>query len=109
MGDEQNTGQGQTPAANTEQTSSRAIIALVLGIVGFFFCQPLGIAAWIMGGRERKAIAAGQAPQSGMGLATAAWIIGIIDTILLIVGIVVAVVVIILSIVAAGTATAPRF
>ena len=32
-----------------ESASSQAIIALVLGIVGFIFCQPIGIAAWILG------------------------------------------------------------
>ena len=32
-----------------ETASSQAVIALVLGIVGFIFCQPIGIAAWILG------------------------------------------------------------
>ncbi len=74
---------GSTPPP--EPASSQAIIALVLGIVGFLFCTPLGIAAWIIGQKERAAIKRGESPEAGMGLATAGWIIGIVDTVIFIV------------------------
>ena len=75
-------GQTTGPSA-TESASSQAIIALVLGILGILCgILPLGIAAWIMGAKERKAIERGESPQAGMGLATAGWILGIIETVL---------------------------
>ncbi len=84
-----------TPAP--ESASSQAIIALVLGIVGFLFCTPLGIAAWIIGAKERKAIQRGESPEAGMGLATAGWIIGIVDTVIFIVVIVIVILVLLLG------------
>ena len=67
-----------------ESASSQAVIALILGIVGLVFCQLIGIAAWIIGAKERNAIKRGESPEAGMGLATAGWILGIIDTIIII-------------------------
>ena len=89
-----------------ETASSQAVIALVLGIVGFIFCQPIGIAAWIIGAKERKAIERGESPEAGMGLATAGWILGIIDTVLTILGVLAAIaffILIILGVIASGT------
>ena len=80
-----------------ESASSQAIIALVLGIVGFLFCTPLGIAAWIIGAKERKAIQQGESPEAGMGLATAGWIIGIVDTVILIIVVLVIILILVLG------------
>ena len=74
-----------------ESPSTQAIIALVLGIVGLF-CNPFGIAAWIIGQKERNAIKRGESPESGLGLATAGWILGIVDTVLLIISVLAAIV-----------------
>ncbi|HDZ86460.1 hypothetical protein LCGC14_1750490 [marine sediment metagenome] len=72
-----------TPAP--ESASTQAITALILGIVGLVFCQLIGIAAWIIGAKERNAIKRGESPEAGMGLATAGWILGIIDTALIVI------------------------
>lgn len=99
---------GQTQAAPQKpagQPSQRAIIALILGIVGFFFFQPLGIVAWVMGQRERNAIARGESPKEGMGLATAGWILGIIDTVLFVLIIIGIIIFIIILIIAASSGT----
>lgn len=96
----------QTQAAPQQpagQASQRAIISLILGIVGFFFFQPLGIIAWVMGQRERNAIARGESPKEGMSLATAGWILGIIDTILFILVIVGIIIFIIIFVIAAAS------
>ncbi len=78
-----------------ESASTQAIIALVLGIVGLF-CNPFGIAAWIIGQKERNAIKRGESPEAGMGLATAGWILGIIDTVLLILSILAGMIILVL-------------
>lgn len=96
MVEEQTPTQGAPAPSKGDQASGRAIGALVIGIVGFLFCQPLGIAAFIMGGREKKAIEAGQAPQAGLGIATAGWILGIIDIVLTIIGLIFGVIFLIL-------------
>ena len=97
---------GQTTGSPApESASSQAVIALVLGIVGLLFCQPIGIAAWIIGAKERKAIERGESPEAGMGLATAGWILGIIDTVLTIlvfIGLIIFFVLIIIGSFAAG-------
>lgn len=94
-----------TPQQQPEGASSRSIVALVLGLIGLFFCQPVGIAAWIIGSRERDAIANGESPQAGMGLATAGWILGIIDTILFVLSIIGAIIILILAITGVFTTT----
>lgn len=76
-------------------SSGNATLALVLGIVGLLgglgscccclfaalgLCAPFG---WYLGRRELAAIAAGQAPQSGQGMAQTGMICGIIGSALL--------------------------
>lgn len=73
-----------SPPPASGQASSRATLALILGIVGIVLCPPVAVAAWIIGVQERRAIAAGQSPQAGQGMATAGWVMGIIGTIILI-------------------------
>ncbi|MHC4914870.1 MAG: DUF4190 domain-containing protein [Planctomycetota bacterium] len=75
--------------------STLAVPAFVLGLVGLLLSLPtscfcygvpalvggaLGIAAWIMGHRERSRIAAGEVAPNGM--VTAAYVLGIIATIM---------------------------
>lgn len=51
-------------------------------------CQPLGIAAWVMGNGDLKQIDAGTMNPEGRSLTNAGRICGIIGTIFLIIGIV---------------------
>jgi hypothetical protein len=86
-------GTGMQPAS----ASSRAVTALVLGLVGFFCCNLVGPVAWYLGQQERKAIRAGLSSQAGDGMALAGMIIGIIDTALMVMGLVFLVVWIVVS------------
>lgn len=71
--------------------SGRATWSLVLGLLGLFcggcclgiFCSPL---AWFLGASEVSDIRRGLAPPSGEGRATAGKILGIIGTILTLLG-----------------------
>ncbi|MCH7664694.1 MAG: DUF4190 domain-containing protein [Acidobacteria bacterium] len=72
---------GAAPAS-----SNRPTIALVLGILGVVCCGLVAPVAWFMGSAELKAIRAGSAPAAGEGLAKAGMILGIIGTVLLLVG-----------------------
>jgi hypothetical protein len=71
------------PAAPAQSSGNRGTIALVLGIISIVCCAFLGPVAWILGKQELNAIAAGQAPASGEGVAKAGMILGIIGTILI--------------------------
>ncbi len=68
----------------------RGTMVLVFGILSLVFCAPLGIAAWIMGSKDLKEMAAGTMDSSGRGTTNAGRICGIIGTMLLIIGFVVA-------------------
>ena len=77
-------GTGMQPA----KASGNAVTALVLGVAGFFCCNLVGPVAWYMGHQERKAIRAGLSSPAGDGMALAGMILGIIDTVLLVVALV---------------------
>ena len=70
----------------------RGTLILVFGILGLVICLPLGIAAWIMGNGDLKQIDAGTMDPSGRSMTNAGKIIGMIATILWIIGIVAGVV-----------------
>lgn len=72
---------GSAPASSNKPT-----ISLVLGILGVVCCGLLGPIAWYMGSAELKAIRAGTAPAKGEGVAKAGMILGIIATVLLLIG-----------------------
>lgn len=69
-------------------SSSQATMSLVLGIVGIVCCGLAAPFAWWMGKKELAAIDAGTNPEAGRGLATAGKILGIIGTILLVLGLI---------------------
>lgn len=75
------------PVAPTAPSSNRGTIALVLGIISIVCCAFVGPVAWYLGKKELNAIAAGQAPASGEGVAKAGMILGIIGTVLFLFGI----------------------
>jgi hypothetical protein len=72
------------PIAPTSKSSSRGTTALVLGIISIVCCALVGPVAWYLGKQELNAIAGGQAPASGEGVAKAGMILGIIGTVLLV-------------------------
>jgi hypothetical protein len=73
----------------------RGTLILVLGILSLVICQPLGIAAWIMGSNDMKEMDAGTMDPSGRGLTQAGKICGIVALVLLGIGIIIAVLVMI--------------
>jgi hypothetical protein len=65
----------------------RGALILTLALVGWFTCILLGIAAWTMGSADLAKMRAGQMDPSGEGLTRAGMIIGIVETILGVLGI----------------------
>jgi uncharacterized membrane protein YjgN (DUF898 family) len=70
-----------------QSSSTQAITALVLGILGVVCCGVLAPIAWYLGNQEQKAIREGRSPAAGEGIAKAATILGMIGSILLILSI----------------------
>jgi len=66
----------------------RGTLILVLGILSLIICQPVGIAAWLMGDADLKQIAAGTMDPEGKSLTQIGKILGIIAVVLMILGIV---------------------
>jgi hypothetical protein len=75
-------GDGVTP----QSASSQAITALVLSILGVTCCHILAPIAWYLGRQEQKAIQEGRSPKAGEALAQIAFILGILGTIVLVLG-----------------------
>lgn len=73
---------GQTSAPSSQdKASTRALVALVLGILScLFFGLFAGIPAIIVGRKEEKAIARGEAPVAGRTIAKVGWILGIVGS-----------------------------
>lgn len=61
----------------------RGGLILVLGILGFFTCQLLGIMAWIMGSEDLREMRAGRMDPSGEGMTQAGTVLGMICGLLL--------------------------
>jgi hypothetical protein len=66
------------PATTPYPEQSQATTILVLGILSLVCCQPLGIAAWVMGNNELRAIDEGRRPPENRGTANAGRICGIV-------------------------------
>lgn len=72
------------------QTSSNAVLALILGILSILCCGFLaGIPAIILGRAEMKAVDEGRTAESNRGLAKAGFIMGIIGAVLSCLGVIV--------------------
>jgi hypothetical protein len=74
--------------APAQKGSNQALTALILGIVGIVCCQLVGPIAWYLGSQETKAIREGRSSPAGEGFAKAGMILGIISTILLVLGVI---------------------
>jgi len=64
----------------------RGTMILVFGILGLVVCFPFGIVAWVMGNADLKAMNAGTMDPEGRGTTQAGKIIGMIATILNVLG-----------------------
>lgn len=69
------------------QAPHRGGLILVLAILGWAICPVLGPFAWAMGSGDLRQMQAGQMDPSGQGLTQAGMILGIIQTILMLVGV----------------------
>lgn len=75
--------------ADTTLQPHRGTLVLVLGILSLIVCQPLGIAAWVMGNGDLAAMNAGTMDPTGRSTTEAGRILGIIATVLMALGVVV--------------------
>jgi hypothetical protein len=66
----------------------RGTLILVLGILGLVVCQPIGIAAWIMGNNDLKEIDSGAMDPAGRGMTQAGRICGMVAAILMAIGLI---------------------
>jgi hypothetical protein len=62
----------------------RANTILILGILSLVCCQPLGIAAWLMGNADLKKMQAGTMDRSGESTTNIGKILGMIGCVLLV-------------------------
>lgn len=69
------------------QKPHRAGTILTLGIIGLFICGPLCLAAWVMGDNDIREMDAGKMDNSGRSTTGTGRFLGIIGTLLWIVGI----------------------
>lgn len=74
-----------------------AIAALILGIIGLFFCQILAPVAWSLGRKAERLVDASGGTLGGRGEATTGKILGIVGTVLLILGIVVVILLVVIG------------
>jgi hypothetical protein len=68
----------------TTQSSSKAVMAVVFGVLGLFCCGLLAPVAWYLGNEELRFIEQGRLPDTNRGMAQVAKILGIIGTVLLV-------------------------
>jgi len=78
------------PMQSPYPEQSQATTILVLGILSIVCCGLLGIAAWVMGNNELKAIDEGRRPPENRGTANAGRICGIVGVALTTLGLVLA-------------------
>jgi hypothetical protein len=83
---------------------SQATLSLVLGIIGVLCCAILGPVALFIGNSSRRRIMASGGALGGYGMATAGFVLGIIGTVFLGIGVIYAIVVVITAL-TRGTTT----
>ena len=71
------------------QDHPRALLAMILGILGLVVCGPIAPFAWWVGKKAVDEIDASGGQLGGRGMAKAGYIMGIIGTILLVIGVLV--------------------
>lgn len=80
--------------------SSQGVLALVLGILSVISVPVLGPVAWWLGLTDKRAVDAGRRDPSGRGAAVAGYVLGIVGTVFLAVGVLVLVAVLVFGLVA---------
>lgn len=80
------TGAGGGTTGTSGGEAGNATLILVLGIIGLLCCNLLGPVVWFMGKQEMDGIAAGRISSANEGTAKAGMILGIIATVLLVIG-----------------------
>jgi len=93
----------QDPYAHLRRDHPKATTAMVLGIVGVVLCGFAAPFAWSIGGKALKEIDASQGILGGRGQAQAGKILGIIGTVLLVLGVLAFVLIMLLAIAGAST------
>lgn len=76
------------PVQSPYPEQSQATTILVLGILSIICCGPVGIAAWVMGNNELRAIEEGRRPAENRGTANAGRICGIVGVALTALGLI---------------------
>ena len=76
----------------------RGVLVLVLGIVSLVVCQPVGIAAWIMGKADLAEMDAGTMDPTGRQMTNIGMILGIIAVALMILSIVATIAVLVIGV-----------
>jgi len=71
------------PMRRTRQTPHRGVLILVLAILGWAVCFVFAPFAWAMGNTDLRAMRAGSMDPRGMGMTQAGMILGMIQTVLL--------------------------
>ena len=69
----------------------RGILILALGILSLLICPPLGIAPWLIGNGDLRAMDAGTMDPEGRGLTQVGKILGIVSIAIFAIGLVVGV------------------
>jgi uncharacterized membrane protein YjgN (DUF898 family) len=87
------------------QDHPRATLVLILGILSFVICSLLGPFAWVMGRRAVREIDESGGALGGRTQAQVGYIIGMVVTILMIIGVVVVGVIAVIAIASSTTST----
>ena len=94
-------GYAPPPPMQYAQDHPRATLSLILGILSVLLCQLISPFAWVIGKRTVNEIDASRGQLSGRGLAQAGYILGIVGTVLLALG-VISLIVLLVFLVAVG-------
>lgn len=76
------------PPGYGQRTNSKAVTALVLGIVGLVVCQPVAIAAIVVAGQAEREIRFSGGVETGKEMATAGKILGWIGVAMLVIAVI---------------------
>ena len=87
----------------------KATLSLILGILGIVVCGVVAPFAWQMGKRTRDEIDASNGQLGGRGSAQAGYVLGLIGTILLGLGVLVLVLVVVIAVVTATTSSTTTY
>ncbi|HEX6517272.1 MAG TPA: DUF4190 domain-containing protein [Nocardioidaceae bacterium] len=80
----------------------RATLSLVLGLIGLLACQVVSPVAWVIGKRTVDEIDASRGAVGGRGQAQAGYVLGIVGTVLLGLGVVAAIVYVVVMVAVIG-------